>query len=111
MADLIALNPDVLVVAGPQAAVALKSATDKIPIVFVCVADPVGFGLVESLSRPGGNITGLASLVPEDFPAKRIEILRELVPSATKIVLLVNPEKPDAQAGNGRISAPHGAKT
>jgi putative ABC transport system substrate-binding protein len=92
VADLIALNPDVLIVAGPQAAVALKSATDKIPIVFVGVADPAGLGLVQSLSRPGGNMTGFATLVPEDFPAKRIEILRELVPNAAKIALLVNPD-------------------
>ena len=61
VADLIALNPDVLVAPGPQAAVALKSATATIPIVFVAVADPVGLGLVQSLSRPGGNITGLAT--------------------------------------------------
>jgi putative ABC transport system substrate-binding protein len=92
VADLIALNPDVLIVAGPQATIALKSATDKIPIVFVAVADPVGLGLVQSLSRPGGNMTGFATSVPEDFPAKRIEILREIVPSATKIALLVNPD-------------------
>lgn len=99
IADLIALNPDVLIVAGPQAAVALKSATDKIPIVFVGVADPVGLGLVGSLSRPGGNMTGLATLVPEDFPAKRIEILRELVPDATKIAVLINPENPMHRLG------------
>jgi putative tryptophan/tyrosine transport system substrate-binding protein len=89
VADMIALSPDVLLVAGPQAAVALKSATDKIPIVFVAVADPVGIGLVQSLSRPGGNITGLATLVP-GFTSKEIEILREMVPSASKIAVLAN---------------------
>ena len=73
---------------------ALKSATATIPIVFVAVADPVAIGLVQSLSRPGGNITGLATMVPEDFIAKRIEILRELVPGASKIALLVNPGNP-----------------
>ncbi len=60
----------------------------------VVVFDPVGLGLVQSLSRPGGNITGLATYVPGEFVAKRIEILRELVPSASKIAILVNPGNP-----------------
>jgi putative ABC transport system substrate-binding protein len=93
-ADLIALSPDVLMAAGPEPALALKSATARIPIVFVGVWDPVALGLVQSLSRPGGNITGFATFVPGDFIAKRIEILRELVPSASKIALLVNPGNP-----------------
>ena len=83
-----------LIAAAPQAAVALKSATASIPIVFVAVFDPVGIGLVQSLSRPGGNITGLATFVPGDFVAKRIELLREIVPSASKIAILVNPGNP-----------------
>src|SRR5262249_25029562 len=58
------------------------------------VFDPVGLGLVESLPRPGGNITGLATYVPGDWVAKRIEILREIVPSAAKIAILVNPGNP-----------------
>ncbi|MCP3412105.1 ABC transporter substrate binding protein [Bradyrhizobium sp. CCGB01] len=75
-AELIALTPDVLVAPGPLAAQALKSATSIIPIVFVAVADPVGLGLVQSLSRPSGNMTGVATMVPDDFGAKRLEILR-----------------------------------
>lgn len=94
VADLIALNPDVLIAAGPQAALALKSATATIPIVFVAVADPVRLGLVQSLSRPGSNITGIATNVPEEFFGKRLEILRELVPGASKIAILVNPNNP-----------------
>ena len=94
VADLIALSPDVLLVAGPQAALPLKSATATIPIVFVAVGDPVGLGLVQSLSRPGGNITGLTTLIPDDFLAKRLEILRELVPGASKIAILINPDNP-----------------
>jgi putative ABC transport system substrate-binding protein len=92
--ELTALRPDLVVGAGPQAAVALKSATATIPIVFVGVADPVGLGLVQSLARPGGNITGLATFVPGDFTSKGVEILRELVPGASKIALLVNPGNP-----------------
>jgi len=93
-AELTALSPDLVVAAGPQAAVALKSATATIPIVFVAVFDPVELGLVQSLSRPGGNMTGLATYAPGDWTAKRIEIFRELIPSASKIALLVNPRNP-----------------
>jgi putative tryptophan/tyrosine transport system substrate-binding protein len=93
-AELIALKPDLVVAAGPQVAVALKSATATIPIVFVAVFDPIGIGLVQSLSRPGDNVTGLATYAPGDWIGKRIEILRELVPNASKIALLVNPGNP-----------------
>ena len=93
-AELIALSPDVLIASSPQTAVTLKSATVSIPIVFAAVFDPVALGLVQSLSRPGGNITGLATYAPGDFIAKRIEILREIVPSASKIAILVNPGNP-----------------
>src|SRR4051795_1341323 len=62
--ELAALRPDLVIAIGTQAAIALKSATVTIPIVFVGVADPVGLGLVQSLSRPGGNMTGLATFVP-----------------------------------------------
>jgi putative tryptophan/tyrosine transport system substrate-binding protein len=92
-AELVALAPDLIVAAGPQAALALKSATATIPIVFVAVFDPVGLGLVQSLSRPGGNITGLATSAGVAV-AKQIEILRELVPSASKIAILANPGNP-----------------
>jgi len=93
-AELVTLKPDLLVGGGPQVALALKSATATIPIVFVAVFDPVAIGLVQSLPRPGGNVTGLATYVPGDWVAKRIEILRELVPGASNIALLVNPGNP-----------------
>src|SRR5215831_7391176 len=92
-AELVALSPDLLIGAGPGPAIALKSATATIPIVFVVVADPVGIGLVQSLSRPGGNITGLATYVP-GFTTKEIQILWEIVPTASKIACLVNPRNP-----------------
>src|SRR3954464_7180755 len=94
-AELVALKPDLLIGPNTQAAIALKSATATIPIVFVAVTDPVGIGLVQSLSRPGGNVTGLASVVPGGFLAKQLEILRELIPSVSKIALLVKSRKPD----------------
>jgi putative tryptophan/tyrosine transport system substrate-binding protein len=93
-AELVALKPDLLIGSNPQAAVGLKSATADIPIVFVTVADPVGLGLVQSLSRPGGNMTGFTELVPGDWIAKRIQILQEIVPGASKIAILVNPSNP-----------------
>jgi putative ABC transport system substrate-binding protein len=93
-AELVALKPDLLVGPSPQVALALKSATATIPTVFVAVYDPVAIGLVQSLSRPGGNVTGLATYAPGDWIAKRIEILRELVPGVSKIALLVNPDNP-----------------
>ncbi len=93
-AELVALKPDLLIASAPREAVALKSATTSIPIVFVAVADPVGIDLVQSLSRPGGNITGLATFVPGDFVGKLLDILRELVPGVSKIALLINPGNP-----------------
>jgi putative ABC transport system substrate-binding protein len=93
-AELVALNPDLLICTTGQAAIALKSATATIPIVFVGIANPVALGLVQSLAHPGGNITGLATFVPGDFTAKQIQILRELVPGASKIAILSNPGNP-----------------
>jgi putative tryptophan/tyrosine transport system substrate-binding protein len=93
-AELVALKPDLLIGSNPQATVALKSATATIPIVFVAVPDPVGLGLVQSLSRPGGNVTGLTDFVPGQFSSKMIDTLREMVPTASKIAILVNPGNP-----------------
>jgi putative ABC transport system substrate-binding protein len=89
--ELVALKPDVLVGPSPQEALALKSATASIPIVFAAVSEPVRLGLVQSLSHPGGNVTGLAAVVPGHFVGKGIQILREMIPTASKIAVLVNP--------------------
>ena len=78
---------------GTASALALKAATTSIPIVFGIAADPVTSGLVASLNRPGGNVTGVTSLNIEVGP-KRLELLHELMPSATSIALLVNPAVP-----------------
>jgi putative ABC transport system substrate-binding protein len=102
VAELVALKPDLLVGPSPQVALALKSATATIPIVFVAVFDPVAIGLVQSLSRPGGNVTGLATYAPGDFIAKRIEIFRELIPKRLKNCDLGKSDEPDTQAGIGR---------
>jgi len=94
VAEMIARAPDLLITSGPQLSLAVKSATATVPIVFVVVYDPVGIGLVASLARPGGNVTGLATYAAGDFIAKRIEIFRELIPNASIIAILVNPRNP-----------------
>jgi putative ABC transport system substrate-binding protein len=88
-----------IIVAGgsPAAALAAKSATTTIPIVFMTAADPVGIGLVASFNRPGGNVTG-ATLLSAELVAKRLGILRDLLPSVRKIAMLVNPTRPGVDA-------------
>jgi putative tryptophan/tyrosine transport system substrate-binding protein len=96
-ADLIDLRAAVLFAAGgPPSAVAAKAATSTIPIVFSAVNDPVQLGLVASLNRPGGNITGM-SLFASELWEKVFELLKELVPAATVIAYLVNPSNPSAE--------------
>jgi putative ABC transport system substrate-binding protein len=97
-ADLVRRQVSLVVAAGrPDAALAAKSATTSIPIVFDNSADPVQLGLVASLNRPGGNATGVTT-VSAELEAKRLGLLRELVPSATSIAVLVNPTRPGVDA-------------
>jgi len=88
-ADLVGRRVDLIVANSPPAALAAKSATSTIPIVFRGGNDPVGDGLVASLARPGGNLTGVS--LADDVTAKRLELLSELVPRIGVIALLVNP--------------------
>jgi putative ABC transport system substrate-binding protein len=88
-AELAALKPDVLVAVTRPAALAVQHATKIIPTVFIVVPDPVGTRLVDSLARPGGNITGLTHIAAE-LSAKRLEIFKEIFPAATRVALLVN---------------------
>ena len=97
-ADLVGLRVAILFAAGGSpSALAAKAATSTIPIVFSASNDPVSLGLVSSLSRPGGNITGMSAFNSELGP-KRLELLKELVPTATTIAYLANPTNPIAEA-------------
>ena len=86
-ADLVRLKVDLIVVSGDATALAAKRATTTIPIVMANAGDPVGAGLVASLARPGGNVTGISSLSPE-LNTKRLEILKDAVPKLARVGLL-----------------------
>ena len=92
--ELVGLKPDVLVTGGTGPARALKNATTTIPIVVASAGDMVGRGLVASLARPGGNITGSTSIAPE-LNGKRLEILKEIVPKAARVAFLYYPNEQD----------------
>jgi putative tryptophan/tyrosine transport system substrate-binding protein len=99
-AELIGLRVAVIFAAGgPPSALAAKAATSSIPIVFSAVPDPVRLGLVASLGRPGGNVTGMSTFTA-DLGAKEVELLKELLPAIKTLVYLVNPTNP-----SGRLEA------
>jgi putative ABC transport system substrate-binding protein len=92
IADLARLNVDVIVTHGTPGALAAKTAT-TIPVVLAVVGDPLGSGIVSSLARPGGNVTGLAIFTPE-LAAKRLELLKEILPDLTDVGILLNSANP-----------------
>jgi hypothetical protein len=96
-ADLIRRRVAVIATSGTPAALAAKSATTTIPIVFATGGDPISLGLVASLNRPGANVTGIAVLNAELAP-KRLQLLRELIPNATRFGVLVDPAFPATQS-------------
>ena len=91
--ELVALKPDVIVASSTQAIRAAKDATTTIPIVMVLASFPDKMGLIESLARPGGNVTGLSTLGPQ-LMAKRVELLKEVVPKTSRLAVLVDPSNP-----------------
>jgi putative ABC transport system substrate-binding protein len=101
-AELVRLKVDVIVTGSAPAAAAAKNATATIPIVMVMTGDPVASGLVKSLSRPGGNLTGL-TLLGLELSAKRLALLKEAVPAATRVAVLLDPTFSDSEAAVKRM--------
>jgi putative ABC transport system substrate-binding protein len=97
VAELVRLDVDVLVAAPAPAVISAKEAGGNIPIVMIGVTDPVGQGLVASLARPGGNVTGLSFTVGTETFGKSLELLKETLPGLSRVAVLVNPANP-AQA-------------
>ena len=100
-AELIRLNVDVIVTRGTPAAIAAKKASNTIPIVMAASGEPLGSGLIVSLARPGGNVTGLSSLASDTY-TKRVALLREIVPAVARILVLLNMSNP-VLAGEWRV--------
>ena len=107
-AEFVRLKVDVIVTHGTASILAAKQATSVIPIVFAVAADPVGSGLVASLARPGGNVTGLSNQLT-DLAGKRLELLREVVPGLRRLAIMANVGIARRRAGDGRGSGsgPH----
>jgi ABC-type uncharacterized transport system substrate-binding protein len=95
-ADLVQHRVAVIIATGLTSAIAAKAATSTIPLVFLAADDPVKFGLVASLSRPGRNATGL-NLLTSELTTKRLELIRELLPAVATLAVLVNPRSPEAE--------------
>ena len=103
-AELVGLKVDVIVALGTPAIVAARKATALISIVFPIASDPVGDGLVASLARPGGNVTGLSNQQP-DLAGKRLEILREIIPGLSRLAVLANGHSPTAILNVSEVQA------
>jgi putative ABC transport system substrate-binding protein len=100
-AELVALAPDVIMASRSAAASSLKRATSAVPIVFVQVAEPLGGGLIESFAKPGGNVTGFAS-IEYGVSARWLELLKEIAPGVTRVVVV---RDPDSMAGPAQFAA------
>jgi putative ABC transport system substrate-binding protein len=105
IADLIQLKVDIIVTAVTNDTLAAKKATSRIPIVMAAAGDPVATGIVASLARPGGNVTGLSQMNPE-LNGKRLELLKEIAPGISSMAVLLNPEDPISTLGWKEIELP-----
>jgi putative ABC transport system substrate-binding protein len=94
VAELVQQEPDVLVASSNEATLAAKRSVTTIPIVMMNVSDPIGQGIIASLARPGGNITGVEQDDAAEISSKRMQLLKDAVPRATKVAVLFNPDEP-----------------
>jgi putative ABC transport system substrate-binding protein len=101
-AELVRSRPELIVTAATPATQAAKKATSDIPIAFAFVADPVGVGLVQSLARPGANVTGVTTVVPGEYFVKTFEVLRELLPKTQRVAVITNPDNASARLSLSR---------
>jgi putative tryptophan/tyrosine transport system substrate-binding protein len=102
VAEVVGLGLDLFVTWGPPLALAVKQAAPQSPVVFLGHADPVAFGVVSNLARPGGNVTGIAAHASEQIDAKRLELLKEAVPSLARVAVLFSTER---NRGSGEMDA------
>jgi ABC-type uncharacterized transport system substrate-binding protein len=103
-AEFVRLKVTIIVTAGTAAVIAAKQATSAIPIVFATAGDPVGTGLVTSLARPGGNVTGLSNQ-SADLPGKRLDLLREVLPNLRRLAIMANVGNPIGVLEMGEVRA------
>ena len=103
-AELVALAPDIIFASGTLSVAALQKVSRTVPIVFVGVTDPVGAGVVDSLARPGGNVTGFM-IYEYSFGGKRLELLKQIAPSVTRVAVLRDPANPAGSAEFAAIQA------
>jgi ABC-type uncharacterized transport system substrate-binding protein len=97
IAEMVRLKVDVILVSAATGALAAKNAGITIPVVFAAVTDPLGYGIISSLARPGGNITGTALAVGEGFSGKWVELLKDTIPKLARVAVLRNPTHPVAE--------------
>jgi putative ABC transport system substrate-binding protein len=105
ISDLLRLNVEMIVTAGTSASLAVKKATTSLPLVMIAVGDLVGTGLITSLARPGGSVTGVTSMAA-DLEGKRLELLRKVVPTLAHLAVLWNPASPFQVVAEQEVQAP-----
>jgi putative ABC transport system substrate-binding protein len=104
-AELVRLKVDIIVAVATPSSAAAKHATDTIPIVMIAAGDPVEVGLIASLARPGGNVTGLSFSVGMETFGKELELLKELIPSVRRVAVLSNPANPNQSLAISNIKS------
>ena len=102
--EVVGLGLDVLVTWGPPLSLAAKRASNQIPLVFLIAFDPVDLGLVSNLARPGGNVTGLTSLASLEIFAKRLQFLKEFLPSLARVAVLASTEQTRSSRANDALT-------